>query len=51
VARKLHRDVWPLLEDGRAKVLVHRTFPLEQAADAHALMESSTHIGKIVLTL
>jgi putative PIG3 family NAD(P)H quinone oxidoreductase len=51
VARKLHRDVWPLLENGRAKVLVHRTFPLEQAADAHALMESSTHIGKIVLTL
>jgi NADPH2:quinone reductase len=43
--------VWPLLEQGRAKVLVHQTFPLDQAADAHALMESSTHIGKIVLTV
>lgn len=51
VAQKLHRDVWPLLADGRAKVLVHQTFPLAKAADAHALMESSTHIGKIVLTV
>ncbi|WP_037256693.1 NAD(P)H-quinone oxidoreductase [Rhodovibrio salinarum] len=51
VARKLHRHVWPLLEQGRTKVLVHQTFPLEKAGDAHALMESSTHIGKIVLTM
>jgi NADPH2:quinone reductase len=51
VAAKLQREVWPLLEQGRAKVLVHQTFPLDQAADAHALMESSTHIGKIVLTV
>jgi putative PIG3 family NAD(P)H quinone oxidoreductase len=50
VAQKLRQHVWPLLEDGRARVLVHSTFPLDKAAEAHALMESSTHIGKIVLT-
>jgi NADPH:quinone reductase-like Zn-dependent oxidoreductase len=42
--------VWPLLERGTVKPVVYRTFPLEQAAAAHALMESSEHVGKIVLT-
>jgi putative PIG3 family NAD(P)H quinone oxidoreductase len=49
IAGKLRRHVWPLLESGESKVLVHRTFKLSEAADAHALMESSTHTGKIVL--
>ncbi|MBS0388201.1 MAG: NAD(P)H-quinone oxidoreductase [Proteobacteria bacterium] len=45
----LRREVWPALEDGRARVHVHTTFPLAQAAEAHRLMESSRHIGKILL--
>lgn len=50
IAGKLAKSVWPLLEAGQMKPLVHATFPLDQAADAHRLMESSTHIGKIMLT-
>jgi len=42
--------VWPLLEAGVVKPVIHRTFPAAEAAAAHALMESSTHVGKIVLT-
>jgi putative PIG3 family NAD(P)H quinone oxidoreductase len=49
IAEALHREVWPLLETGRVKPLVAATFPLAEAAAAHRLMESSTHIGKIVL--
>jgi NADPH2:quinone reductase len=51
VARSLRANVWPLLESGTVKAVVHATFPLERADDAHRLMESSEHIGKIVLTL
>ena len=51
VARSLRANVWPLLESGSVKPVVHATFPLERADDAHRLMESSEHIGKIVLTL
>ncbi len=51
IAAQLHAQVWPLLEAGQVKPLVHKTFALDRAADAHALMESSTHIGKIVLTV
>jgi len=50
LARELRERVWPLIEAGRIKPVVHRTFPAEQAAQAHALMESGTHVGKIVLT-
>lgn len=50
IAAALRREVWPLLEEGRVKPIVYRTFPLTQAADAHRLMESSAHVGKIVLT-
>jgi putative PIG3 family NAD(P)H quinone oxidoreductase len=50
IAAALHREVWPLLERGRVKPVVYRTFPLREAAAAHRLMESSEHIGKIVLT-
>jgi putative PIG3 family NAD(P)H quinone oxidoreductase len=49
IAAALHREVWPLLESGRVRPKVYRSFPLEDAATAHRLMESSAHVGKIVL--
>jgi NADPH:quinone reductase len=49
IAQALRREVWPLVEAGRVKPLLAATFPLADAAAAHRLMESSTHIGKIVL--
>lgn len=51
IAAALHQRVWPLLESGRVRVVVDSTFPLDQAAAAHARMESGAHIGKIVLTV
>ena len=49
VARQLQEKVWPLIEAGKIKPVIFKTFPLAQAAEAHALMESSTHVGKIML--
>jgi NADPH2:quinone reductase len=49
IAAALEAKVWPLLAQGRCGPEIFRTFPLAQAADAHALMESSEHIGKIML--
>ena len=49
IADALRQEVWPLLEQGRVKPIIYRTFPLKEAAAAHRLMESSEHIGKIVL--
>jgi NADPH2:quinone reductase len=49
IAHALESRVWPLIEAGRIKPQVFRTFPLSKAADAHRLMESGVHIGKIVL--
>ncbi|SFM44335.1 NAD(P)H-quinone oxidoreductase [Rugamonas rubra] len=49
IAAQLRQRVWPMLEAGRIKPVIYRTFPLEQAAQAHALMEASTHVGKIML--
>jgi len=49
IARELEAKVWPLLADRTVRPIMHATFPLTQAAAAHALMESSAHIGKIVL--
>lgn len=46
----LRERVWPLIEAGRVKPVIHEVFDATQAAQAHALMESSTHVGKIVLT-
>ena len=43
--------MWPLLEDGRVGPVVHRTFPLAEAADAHRLLESGEVIGKLVLVV
>jgi NADPH2:quinone reductase len=49
IARELRERVWPLLEAGRIKPVIYKTFPLDEAANAHTLMESSTHVGKIML--
>ena len=49
IAMQLREQVWPLLEDGKALPVIHRVFPLREASAAHALMESSEHIGKILL--
>ncbi len=49
IASALRAKVWPLIEAGRIKPIVHRVFDAAQAADAHTLMESGAHIGKIVL--
>ncbi|HEX8613166.1 MAG TPA: NAD(P)H-quinone oxidoreductase [Telluria sp.] len=49
IAWRLREKVWPLIEEGKIRPVIFQTFPLEQAAQAHALMESSTHIGKIML--
>jgi len=51
IARQLEEKVWPLIAAGQIKTMVNAVFPLAEAAKAHALMESSTHIGKILLTL
>jgi NADPH2:quinone reductase len=51
IAAELRTKVWPVLDAGRCGPVIHATFPLEQAAEAHTLMESSTHIGKIMLTV
>ncbi len=51
IAAALREHVWPLLERGAVRPIVHATFPLGEAAAAQALMESSKHLGKIVLTL
>ncbi len=51
IAARLRSVVWPLIAAGRIRPIVHSVFPLEQAAQAHALMESSAHVGKIVLAV
>jgi NADPH2:quinone reductase len=51
IARELHKHVWPLLENGTVAPVIHQTFPLADAAAAHRLMEASTHIGKLVLSV
>jgi len=51
LARNPRDRMWPLIEAGRIKPQIYKTFALERAADAHRLMESSQHIGKIVLAL
>jgi NADPH2:quinone reductase len=49
IAAALHERVWPLLAAGQCAPVIHATFRLDQASEAHALMESSAHIGKILL--
>ena len=49
IAQHLRTTVWPLIEAGKIKPVIYHTFPLEKANEAHALMEASTHVGKIML--
>ena len=51
IAEAVHRNVWPLLSSRRVKPIIHASFPLAEAAEAHRMMESSSHIGKIMLTV
>jgi NADPH:quinone reductase len=51
LARAVEQHVWPLLASGAVRPILHATLPLAQAAEAHRLLESSAHIGKIVLTV
>ncbi|MGH8137537.1 MAG: NAD(P)H-quinone oxidoreductase [Steroidobacteraceae bacterium] len=51
VAAGVRKNVWPLLSAGRVRPVIYATFPLAKASEAHRLMETSSHIGKIVLTV
>ena len=51
IAANLHQHVWPMLAAGAIRPVVHQAFPLSDAGEAHRLMESSGHVGKIVLEL
>ena len=51
IAQALYDTVWPMIAAGRLRPLIHATFPLERAADAHRALEQGEHIGKIVLTV
>jgi NADPH:quinone reductase len=51
LADEIAREVWPLVAEGRVRPVIHATFPLAEAAQAHRLMESGDHVGKIVLTV
>ena len=51
VAAAVRQNVWPLIESGKVRPVIFKTFPLAEAGDAHRLMETSNHIGKIVLTV
>ena len=48
IAKAVHEHLWPLLESGAVRGVLHRTFPLRDAAEAHRMMESSEHVGKLV---
>ena len=51
IAAELEAKVWPQLSKGAVKPIIHAVFPLSEAAEAHRLMESSAHVGKIILTI
>ncbi|MEO7315135.1 MAG: zinc-binding dehydrogenase [Ginsengibacter sp.] len=51
LTKEIENHVWPLIEQGKFKPVIYTTFPLEDANKAHELMESSSHIGKIVLVV
>ena len=51
VADAMRHNVWPLIESGKVRPVIFKTFPLAEASEAHRLMETSNHIGKIVLTV
>jgi NADPH2:quinone reductase len=51
IAAELREKVWPVLDSGRCAPVIHATYRLDQVVEAHKLMESSQHIGKIMLTV
>ena len=51
IASALKQHVWPLLESGALSPVIHATFPLRDAAEAHRVMESGAHVGKLVLVV
>jgi len=51
IAAAVHAHVWPLLEAGTVRPVIHATFPLSAAASAHRVLESGAHIGKLVLVV
>jgi putative PIG3 family NAD(P)H quinone oxidoreductase len=51
IAESLKKNIWPLIEDGSIRPVIYKTYPIAEAEQAHRLMESSRHIGKILLTL
>ena len=51
IAKDVEKNIWPLFHSGEIHPVIYKTFPLEEAAEAHKLMESSVHIGKILLTM
>lgn len=51
IARSLEEKVWPFIESGKIKPIIYETFPLEQAAAAHTLLETGKHVGKIMLQM
>lgn len=51
IAKEVKDNIWPLFDAGKIHPVIYKTFPLEDAAEAHKLMESSEHIGKILLTM
>lgn len=51
IGEQLEKQIWPKIASGQIKPIIHATFPLEEAAAAHRLLESSSHMGKIVLTV
>ena len=51
LAAEIERVVWPWIEAGKVKAVVDRTFPLADAAQAHAFLEGGAHLGKVVLTI
>jgi NADPH2:quinone reductase len=50
IAAALRKNVWPWIDAGRVKPVIYKVFPAAEAAQAHTLMESNQHIGKLVLT-
>jgi NADPH2:quinone reductase len=51
IAKQLFERVWPIMNQGALKPVIYKTYSLDQASEAHRLMESSEHVGKIVLTV
>jgi NADPH2:quinone reductase len=51
MGRGLKEKVWPLLESGKVKPIIYKTFPLREAAAAHAELERGNHVGKVMLTV